>query len=258
MDILVCVKRVPDPSENEIQLNRAGNDIEKDDLVYSVNEWDNYAVEEAIQIADKVDGSVTVISIGSEEDEDILRREMAMGAANGVLLSDDAFESYDGRKIAAILSAYITKNKFDLILCGAQSEEGAAQVGGMLAAFLDLPYASLVNLIEVKDDQKLKIGREIEGGNQEISDIELPCVLSIQTGINEPRYVSIRGIRKVASVEIPTFSAADIGFNDSGILVNKLEYFQPELGEGAEMLEGSTEEMAEKLAELLKAKGGIK
>ena len=258
MDILVRVKRVPDPSENEIQLNRAGNDIDKADLVYSVNEWDNYAVEEAIQIVDKVGGSVTVISIGTEEDEDILRREMAMGAGKGVLLSDDAFANHDGRKIAAILSAYVAKNKFDLILCGAQTEEGAAQVGGMLAAFLDLPYASLVNLIEVKDDQKLKIGREIEGGNQEISEIELPCVLSIQTGINEPRYVSIRGIRKVASVEIPTLSAADIGLSDPGVRLEKLEYFQPELGEGAEMLKGSTEEMAEKLAELLKAKGGIK
>ena len=258
MDILVRVKRVPDPSENEIQLNRAGNDIDKADLVYSVNEWDNYAVEEAIQIVDKVGGSVTVISIGTEEDEDILRREMAMGAGKGVLLSDDAFANYDGRKVAAILSAYVAKNKFDLILCGAQTEEGAAQVGGMLAAFLDLPYASLVNLIEVKDDQKLKIGREIEGGNQEISEIELPCVLSIQTGINEPRYVSIRGIRKVASIEIPTLSAADIGLSDPGIRLEKLEYFQPELGEGAEMLKGSTEEMAEKLAELLKAKGGIK
>ena len=258
MDILVRVKRVPDPSENEIQLNRAGNDIDKADLVYSVNEWDNYAVEEAIQIVDKVGGSVTVISIGTEEDEDILRREMAMGAGKGVLLSDDAFANHDGRKVAAILSAYVAKNKFDLILCGAQTEEGAAQVGGMLAAFLDLPYASLVNLIEVKDDQKLKIGREIEGGNQEISEIELPCVLSIQTGINEPRYVSIRGIRKVASVEIPTLSAADISLSDPGIRLEKLEYFQPELGEGAEMLKGSTEEMAEKLAELLKAKGGIK
>lgn len=258
MDILVCVKRVPDPSENEIQLNREGNDIEKEDLVYSVNEWDNYAVEEALQIVDKVGGSVTVASVGTEEEEEILRREMAMGAEKGVLLSDTAFENADGRKIASILSAYVSKNKFDLILTGAQADEGAGQVGGMLAAFLDLPYASLVNMIEVVDDKKLKIGREIEGGNQEINGIELPCVLSIQTGINEPRYVSIRGIRKVASVEIPSLGTADIGFSDPGLRLQKLEYFQPELGEGAEMLEGSDEEMAEKLVELLKAKGGLK
>lgn len=258
MDILVCVKRVPDTSENEIQLNGDGNDIERDDLVYSVNEWDNYAVEEALQIVDKVGGSVTVVSVGTEEDEEILRREMAMGADKGVLLSDDVFENIDGRKIAAILNAYVSKNDYDLILAGAQADEGAGQVGGMLAAFLDRPFASLVNKIDVVDDKKLRIGREIEGGNQEINDIELPCILSIQTGINEPRYVSIRGIRKVASVDIPVLGASDIGFSDMDIKLQKLEYFQPELGEGAEMLEGDEEEIAEKLVELLKAKGGLK
>ncbi|MDO5674539.1 MAG: electron transfer flavoprotein subunit beta/FixA family protein [bacterium] len=258
MDILVCVKRVPDPAGNEIQLNRAGNDIERDDLVYAVNEWDNYAVEEAIQIVDKAGGSVTVVSVGTDEDEEILRREMAMGAEKGVLLTDDAFNDADGYKTAAILSAYVGKNKFDLILTGAQADAGAGQVGGMMAAMLDLPYASLVNKIEVDSDTALTIGREIEGGNQEISSIELPCVLSIQTGINEPRYVSIRGIRKVASLEIPVFDAAGIGFSDSGVKMQRLEYFQPELGAGAEMLDGSDEEMADKVVELLKAKGGLK
>jgi electron transfer flavoprotein beta subunit len=82
---------VPDTSENEIELNSAGNDIERDDLVYSVNEPDNYAVEEALQIAGRAGGEVTVVTVGSDEDEEILRREMAMGANHGVLLSDDAF-----------------------------------------------------------------------------------------------------------------------------------------------------------------------
>jgi len=258
MDILVCVKRVPDPSENDIRLNSQGNDIEKDDLVYSVNEWDNYAVEEAIQIVDKIGGSVTVASVGSEEEEEILRRQMAMGANKGVLLSDTMTQQADGRKIARFLSSYVTQNKFDMILCGAQSDEGASQVGGMMAALLDRPYASLVNMIEVVGENKLKIGREIEGGNQEINEIEMPCVLSIQTGINEPRYVSIRGIRKVASLEIPTFTAQDTGCPDCSLKLQKLEYFQPELGAGAEMLAGSTEELAEKVVELLKAKGGIR
>ena len=128
----------------------------------------------------------------------------------------------------------------------------------MMAALLDRPYASLVNMIEVVSDTKLKIGREIEGGNQEINEIEMPCVLSIQTGINEPRYVSIRGIRKVASLEIPALSASDIGCEDCGLRLQKLEYFQPEMGAGGEMLAGNTEEMAEKVAEMLKAKGGIR
>jgi electron transfer flavoprotein beta subunit len=203
MNILVCVKRVPDTSENEIEINSDGTDIERDDLVYSVNEWDNYAVEEAIQLRDKLGGSVTVVTVGDEDAEEVLRREMAMGADNGILITDEAIEGSDGRGIASLLKAEVEKGQYDLILTGAQADQGAAQVGGMLAAMLDYPYASLVNAIEVKDDATLKVGREIEGGNQEMNEIALPCVLSIQTGINEPRYVGIRGIRKVASVEIP-------------------------------------------------------
>lgn len=262
MEILVCVKRVPDTAENEIEINSEGNDIERDDLVYSVNEWDNYAVEEAIQMVDKHGGSVTVITVGDEESEEVLRREMAMGAENGIMLSDDDFEGSDGRGVASALKAAVEKGNYDLIMTGAQADEGYAQVGGMLAAMLDYPYASLVNMIEVGDG-KLKVGREIEGGNMEVNEIELPCVLSIQTGINEPRYVGIRGIRKVASVEIPTMGASDLGLDAGSVgegaaKVKRIDYFVPEMGEGAEMLEGSTDEIIDKLIELLKSKGGIK
>ena len=261
MEILVCVKRVPDTAENEFELNSAGNDLDRDDLVYSVNEWDNYAVEEAIQIVDEVGGNVTVVTVGDDEAEEVLRREMAMGANAGVLLNDDAFENSDGRGIATILKAEIEKGNYDLILTGAQADEGAGQVGGMLAAMLDLPYASLVNKIEIKGDT-LHVGREIEGGNQEMNEMSLPCVLSIQTGINEPRYVGIRGIRKVAKVEIPEKSAGDLGLEpskvgDAGAKTRRVDYFVPDLGDGAEMLEGSTDEIIEKLIEKLKAKGGL-
>ncbi len=261
MDILVCVKRVPDTSENELQLN--GSDIERDDLVYSINEWDNYAVEEAIQIAERTGGTVTVVTIGGEDDEEVLRREMAMGAKKAALISDEAFKGSDGFGLATILKSFVQQNKFDLILTGVQAEDGAAQVGGMLAALLDYPFASLVNSIEVLPANKLKITREIEGGNKEVNEIDLPCVLSIQTGINEPRYVGMRGIRQVASVEIPTFDAAKLGIargavGEAAARIKRLDYFVPALGKGAEMLQGSPEEMADKVIELVKAKGGFK
>ena len=163
MEILVCVKRVPDTAENEIEVNSDGSHIERDDLVYSVNEWDNYAVEEAIQIVDNAGGSVTVVSVGDEESEEVVRREMAMGANNGILLSDDAFEGSDGKGIAVLLKGVVEKGNYDLILTGAQADDGAGQVGGMLSAMMDVPYASLVNFIEVLDDKKLKVGREIDG-----------------------------------------------------------------------------------------------
>jgi len=263
VEILVCAKRVPDTSENEIELNRAGNDIERDDLVYSINEADNYAVEEALQIVAREGGNVTVVTVGSDEDEEILRREMAMGANRAVLISDDAFSGSDGRGVATILKAYVEKNPYDLILTGVQADDGAAQVGGMLAAMLDYPFASLVNSIRVVDAKKLEIVREIEGGNKEVNEIDLPCVLSVQTGINEPRYVGMRGIRQVASVEIPTLGVSELGVLASSVgeaaaKVKRVNYFVPAAGKGAEILHGKREEVVDKLIELLKAKGGLR
>ncbi len=260
MEILVCVRRVPDTSENEIELNATGSDIERDDLVYSINEPDNYAVEEALQIRDRVGGSVTVVTVGGEDDEEILRRELAMGANQAVLISDDSFSGSDGRGIASILRDFVKKGNYDLILTGVQADDGAAQVGGMVAAMLDYPFASLVNSIDVQGN-KLKISREIEGGNREISEIDLPCVLSIQTGINEPRYVGMRGIRQVASVPIPTLGAADLGIAalvGAAANVKRVKYFVPVLTKGAEMLTGSREENAAKVLEFVAAKGGLK
>ena len=262
MEILVCVRRVPDTSENEIELNTAANDIEREDLVYSINEWDNYAVEEALQIVGRVGGNVTVVTVGGEDDEEVLRRQMAMGATHGVLLSDEAFSGSDGRGIATILKGFVQKGHYDLILTGVQAEDGGAQVGGMLAAMLDYPFASLVNSIEVLPG-KLKISREIEGGNREMNEIDLPCVLSIQTGINEPRYVGMRGIRQVASIPIPTLGVAELGIDascvgESAAKVKRVDYFVPAMGKGAEMLEGSREENIERLVDLVTAKGGLK
>jgi electron transfer flavoprotein beta subunit len=262
MKILVCARRVPDTSENEIEINAAGSDIERDEVVYSINEPDNYAVEEALQIRDRVGGDVTVVTIGGEDDEEILRRELAMGANQAVLISDDAFGGSDGRGIAAVLAAFVKKGHYDLILTGVQADDGAAQVGGMLAAMLDYPFASLVNAIKVEDG-KLRVSREIESGNREVNEIDLPCVLSIQTGINEPRYVGMRGIRQVASVPIPNVGAADVGVDpvavgEAGARVKRVDYFVPVLSKGAQILHGSREENADQVLELVAAKGGLK
>ena len=261
MEILVCARRVPDTSENEIELNSAGNDIERDELVYSVNEADNYAVEEALQIRNRVGGNLTVVTVDSEDGEEILRRQLAMGANQAALVTDDAFKGSDGKGIATILKAFVEKGHYDLILTGVQADDGAAQVGGMLAALLDYPFASLVNSIAV-EGTKLKVSREIEGGNREVNEIDLPCVLSIQTGINEPRYVGMRGIRQVASVPIPTLAGPDLGINqgtvgEAAAKVRRVDYFVPTSSKGAEILHGSREENANRILELLAAKGGL-
>lgn len=258
MEILVCVKRVPDTSENEIAINHAEHDIKRDDLVYSINEWDNYAVEEALQLVDHAGGSVSVVTVGGEDDEEVLRREMAMGAKSAALISDDALAGTDGAGIASALAAYVRKGRYDLVLTGVQAENGCAQVGGMLAALLDWPFASLVNSVEVLDDTMLRITREVEGGDREMHEIDLPCVLSIQTGINEPRYVGMRGIRQVAAVPIPRVSAADLGLVPAALRVQRTDYFVPAQGKGAEILHGKPEEIAGKVIDLLKAHGGLR
>jgi electron transfer flavoprotein beta subunit len=263
VEILVCAKRVPDTSQNEIELNASGNDINRDDLVYSINEADNYAVEEALQIVARDGGEVTVVTVGGDDDEEILRRELAMGANHAALISDEAITGSDGKGVATVLKAYVEKNHFDLILTGTQADDGAAQIGGMLAAMLDYPFASLVNSIRVVNAKTLEVTREIEGGNKEVNEVELPCVLSVQTGINEPRYVGMRGIRQAATLELPTFTLSDLGVNQSVVgeasaKVKRNDYFVPEAGKGAEILQGSRAEIVDKLIELLKAKGGLK
>jgi electron transfer flavoprotein beta subunit len=262
MNILVCIKQVPDTSENEIRLNSSGTDIDRDELVYSINEPDNYAVEAALQIVAQVGGDVTVVTLGNEEAEEILRREMAMGAKHGVLLSDEAFAGSDGKGVATVLKAFIAKSHFDLILTGVQADAGGAQVGGMLAAMLDYPFASLVNAIDVFPPDKLKISREIEGGSREVCEIDLPCVLSIQTGINEPRYVGMRGIRQVASIPISLFDARKLGLPTAAVgsaaaKIKRLDYFALSTTTSARILRGTTEEMADEVAELVKANGGL-
>lgn len=260
MEILVCIKRVPDTAENEIEMDQSGTDIKRDDLVYSVNEWDNYAVEEALRIREEHGGSVTVVTVDGEAGDEVLRRELGMGADRAVHIMDQAFDGADGRCLATVLKAEVEKGNYDLVLTGVQAEDGAAQVGGLLAASLDWPHASIVNDLEVLDEKKIRVGREVAGGNQEIYEIDLPCVLSIQTGINEPRYVGLRGVRKAASIDIPVRRVADLGISPESLRpkVKRRDYYIPEAGEGAEILQGSSQEILNQLIDILKAKGGIR
>jgi electron transfer flavoprotein beta subunit len=163
---------------------------------------------------------------------------------------------------ARILSETIRKLPYDLILTGTQAEDdGYGRVGVTLAKLLGIPHASLVLRLEVQE-KKVKGHRELEGGLEEVVEIDLPAVLTIQTGINEPRYVSIMGIRKVAKKEIKIFGASDLNLKpeEVGLLGSDLQVekiFLPPIGEGAEMLEGNLEEVSVKVLNILKDKGGL-
>ncbi len=262
MDIFVCMKWVPDTSEAELAVDADANDIEKDDLDYDMNDWDRFAMEEAVQIKDKVEGKVTVVSVAPEDAEEMLRECLARGADEAFLLADDAFEGSDGFAVAAVLAKFIKDRPHDLILTGTLADDdGGAQVGGMLAAMLGVPVATLVTKIEPRNG-KLTVTRELEGGLSENLEMDLPAVVSVATGLNEPRFVSIRAVRKVAALEIPIMGLDELGLEGSqvGTEGSRVEIVKMELppeGEGAEIITGSAEDAAARLAEILREKGGI-
>ena len=263
MEIIVCIKRVPETAEADLVIDKTGRDIEKEGLVFDLNEWDNYAVEEAVLLKDTYGGTVTAISMGSEEVNEILRRALAMGADQAIRLTDPGFEGSDGYAIAKILSKAIEPLSYDLILTGVQTEDdGYGQVGPTLAQMLGIPHAALVNQIEGIEGGRARVHRELEGGLEEVLDIELPAVLTIQTGINEPRYVSIMGIRKVAQKEIRVLGLQDLGMKpeeagEGGSLTVVEGASFPPVGEGAQMLEGTMDEISDQLIAILKEKGGV-
>jgi electron transfer flavoprotein beta subunit len=185
-----------------------------------------------------------------------------MGADDALRLTDPAFEGSDGFATAKALAEAIRKMPYDLIFTGTQAEDdGFGQVGVTLAELLGIPHAALVNRVEAQG-KKVKAHRELEGGLEEVVEIDLPAVLTIQTGINEPRYVSIMGIRKVAKKEIKVLKTSDlnlkpeeVGLAGSDIRLEKV--FLPPVGEGAQMLEGKPEDVATKVFDILKDKGGL-
>jgi electron transfer flavoprotein beta subunit len=262
MDIVVCVKRVPETTEADVVIDKSGRDIDKSGLVFDLNEWDRYAVEEAILLKEKQGGKVTVLTLGEEKSYESLQKCLAMGADDAIRLTDAAFNGSDGYATAKVLAEAIRKMDYDLILTGAQAEDdGYGQVGVVLAELLGIPHAALVNHIEVQD-KKVKVHRELEGGLEEVFEILLPAVLTIQTGINEPRYVSLLGIRKAAKKEIKIFGASDlnlkageVGLSGSDIRLEKI--FLPQVSEGAEILGGKPEEVALKVFDIVKDKGGL-
>ncbi|MFC2067461.1 electron transfer flavoprotein subunit beta/FixA family protein [Chloroflexota bacterium] len=260
MDIVVCVKRVPDTSEADVIISGNGQSIDEKNLVFGINDWDRYAVEEAVLLKEKFGGSVTVVTVGPEETEDTLRRCLATGVDTATRVTDKVFEGSDAVAIARILHRVIKGLHFDMIFTGAQtSDDGYGQVGPTLAEFLAIPCATLVTNIEIENTQA-RVHRELEGGLEEVVEVQLPAVFTIQTGINEPRYVSIMGVRKAAQKEMKVldmkalgFEKTEIGNNSSLTKIERL--FSPPVTKETEILQGNPEEVAKKFARILKDKG---
>lgn len=255
MEILVFVKRVAAFGEEEVRILNDGKDIDLSKAPFRMNDWDTYAVEEATRIVEKFGGSLTAISIGDEEADEVLRRAIATGAQRGILIKEKNL--IDPFKRASIAKNLIDKERlsFDLILTGLQAEDDQfSSFGGILAGLLKIPFASAVVGIEEIERDYLIVRREIEGGVNERVKISLPCLLSVQTGINEPRYVSIMGIRKASKIERKVIDGASLLESyEEKIELRRFSY--PERREGAKLLEGNLDEICAKLLSILKEKG---
>ncbi len=259
MDIVVCIKRVPDVADVDISIAGDGRSVAADDLEFGINEWDKFAVEEAIRLRDEHGGSVSVVSIGSEESEDELRRALAMGADEAIRIDDLGLDELDAFGAATLLKSLLADRPFDLILTGAvASDTGSGQVGGMLAALLGIPQVALATHVFVEDGTAT-VQHEVEGGMERVVELDLPAVISVQTGINEPRYVSIRGIRKVSGIDIPVVDPRDLVDEEAYAAhrVRTVRLKAPPAGRTAEILEGSTESVVAVLVDRLREEGGI-
>lgn len=218
MNIFVFVKRVPD-TESKIRINQETGRIVEEGLNFVLNPYDEYAVEEALRLREGKGGKVTIISVGPEEALVVLKKCLAMGADEAVLLKDDTPETYDGLRIAKIIVSAIEKKfpEFDLLLFGKQSM-GAdnAQVPAMVAELIGLPQVNVVTKLEIEGNKGVAY-REIEGALEKAS-FSLPAVISAQKGLNEPRYETLKGIMAAKRKEIPILALEDLGLKEEEII----------------------------------------
>lgn len=262
MNVVVCVKQVPEAADADLELTDDRTDVEREDLVLDLNEWDVYAVEEAIRLKEADGGKVTVVTLGDDDAEEVLYRAVAMGADRAIRVDTEGFQGSDALGVARGLAAVIRELDVDLVLAGAQSSDsGEGQVGVLLAGLLDLPHASLAVAVE-PEAGRVVVHRELESNTVARVQLVTPAVITVQTGINEPRYVSVMGIRKARAVKIETTDAGELGLGAvetgtgaSAVAATRLSL--PDKGEGAEMLSGDLEQVADRLAAILRDRGGV-
>jgi electron transfer flavoprotein beta subunit len=259
MKLLVAVKQVAALDE-DFEIRADGRDVEADFLIRDVNEWDDYSLEEALKIKEAATFpvEVVVVSVGPEDADEALRKCLAKGADRAIRVWDEAIEGSDSIAIARVIAAVARKESPQMLFAGVQSSDHAfASTGVATAAFLDWPHAAVVaNLTYTPGADTAVFRRELEGGVLHEMQIECPAVLTIQLGINTPRYASLRSIKQAAAKPIEVLSlrdldiaAADVG--ESGSLSRVRRMYIPDKGR-AEMIEGGVEEQAARLAEIIK------
>jgi electron transfer flavoprotein beta subunit len=260
MKIVVPIKKVAS-LDDEFELRDDERDVDPGDIDWDLNEWDSFSVEAALLIHEaQGEGEVVAVSVGDDDADDALRECLARGVHRAVRVWDDALEDADPLTIARTLAAVVRREEADLVLCGVQSSDGAHGVTGVaLAALLDLPRVATVRRIELEaEGRSAVVERELEGGVVQRLRVGLPALLTIQTGINEPRYATLRAIKQAAAKPIDELDLADLGLDadelsaSAGFRVRRMS--RPEAGRRAELVDGDAAEIAARIAEIVKEK----
>ncbi|HZL93466.1 MAG TPA: electron transfer flavoprotein subunit beta/FixA family protein [Vicinamibacterales bacterium] len=201
MKIAVCIKQVP-TREWQPRLNEAGTWIREQDASYELNEPDAYALEEALRLREKHNGEVVVCAAGPARVQQVIREALARGADRAIHVEDESLGSADAALTSAALAAAMLDERFDLVLTGLQSDDqGHAQVGVMLAERLQIPHSTIIMEVQVEAN-RLRVKRELEGGWFQWIAMPLPALLTIQSGINQLRYATLKGIMAAKKKEI--------------------------------------------------------
>jgi electron transfer flavoprotein beta subunit len=250
MNVVVCVKQIPDPN-NPYELTSDGR-LKRDVAQSVLDPGDEFGVEAALRLAEASGGEVTVVSMGPAKAMDAIRRALSMGAAKGILITDDALAGADAIATAKVLAAAIKKVEgADLIICGVESTDGyTGAVPMMVAELLGLPQVTFVKHVEV-DGSTLKVQRQTMKGYDQVSS-PMPAVMTVTAGVNEPRYPTFKGIMQAKSKPVETPSLADLGLSDLAA-TQSVAGVQPAPARGAGELFTDDGTGAAKVADFLKA-----
>ncbi|HJS72703.1 MAG TPA: electron transfer flavoprotein subunit beta/FixA family protein [Vicinamibacteria bacterium] len=253
MKALVLVKHVPD-TNSVFRVNSAGSWVDESSLSFTVNDFDRYALEELLKLKDagKIE-EVVALTVGPADAASVLRTCLATGADRAIHVKNEATGAPDPYVIARAIRAAIASEGFSLVLGGLQADDdNYTQVGGLVAGLLDWPFASAAVRLELLDASTLRVDRELEGNEVQVVELKLPAVVTVQTGLNTPRYASLKGIMAAKKKPVAAVTAEKVEAK-----LRTLSLAPPPKGKGAEILTGAPEEVAKALVSRIREKTGV-